>query len=333
MCWGPCSSTLRSRNSSGGRPWNRRPPWPAFRSRAGTSASPSTARARTTCLRATPVRPGQRPKPTHPAPRSIASWSPTDGWTRAASPDRRRRDPQSPPRVGHHRPQRDPAQAEADQPVEQDRLEQVVGPDVPGPGHQDQRDRDHPDPRPGLRPGRPGEPVESQASRGEGQGVKAARAAESPMSRLVDVEQRQRAAMGVEGVERPDERVVGDRGRGPAGAGGAGGDTPGPPRGSDSPGKSGRARRSGGRPAIASGAGYGMNSIIRRRLPAARPWRPGGVCRGRRDRSTSVAGPALAERFAGGLDRLGDLGVDALRRRPPARDRTSIAAGMSGRPS
>lgn len=86
MCCGPCSSTLRSRNSSWGSPRPSWLPWPRIKASAGPSAGARAPSPTSAGRRVTPDAPGQDAQASQPTPRSIASCRPTDGWISAARP-------------------------------------------------------------------------------------------------------------------------------------------------------------------------------------------------------------------------------------------------------
>ena len=154
MCCGPWTITARSRNSSGGSPSKSRPPCPAIRPAPGSQGQPERRRSpRPASLRSTPDRPGQSPQ-TRPGRRQgQGKLEPDRRVDQRRQPEADRADPGPSPRVADRRRQRQPAQREPDQAVEQGRLEQVVRADVPRLGHQDQ---DH------APPARPASPIRAR---------------------------------------------------------------------------------------------------------------------------------------------------------------------------
>ena len=64
-----------------------------------------------------------------------------------------------------------------------------------------------------LGPDGPRQPVDAEASGPESQGKQGKQARRQPERTARDVEHRERAAVRVEGVEGPDERIVGEEGR------------------------------------------------------------------------------------------------------------------------
>ena len=247
----PGSRRSSSRNSSGGRPRKSRSPWPSVNARPGVSARPSSTRPIPSRRQPRVDAPGQAPR----RPRSRPGAAPVAG--------RRRDGPGSPSRSPGRQDeaargprdrdgQGEPAQREADQAVEQHRLEEVVGPDVAGLGHQHEPDRDQADPGALLGPDGTGKAVETEAGHHEGQGEEARQAGRQAQRTAGRVEQRQRAEVGVEGVERPHERVVGIERRVLLVQQQTGVDTPGRRRGYDTRECSGRPPARPARPPISA---------------------------------------------------------------------------------
>ena len=172
--------------------------------------APAAAIPRTATAGLTSIHRPSRLQTNQLAASTSASCKPTDGWI-----ERRRRDGGhgTPAALGPARTitcgEGQPAQREGHQPVQDHRLEEVVGADIAGLGRQEQPHRDQPDLRTRLGPDCPRQAIDTQARRAESQNENEKQPRRQPERPRHQVEDQKRTAMRIECVECPHERVVG----------------------------------------------------------------------------------------------------------------------------